>query len=182
MSHVTSAPARTPIDCLLRPRSVAIIGVSATLTALGSRVFTNLENAGFKGEIHLVNPKRAELFGRPCVATPDDLPIGVDCAVLAIPRVGVLEALRSCARRKVRSAIIFSAGFAENGTEGRIEQEEIGRIAREHNMAIEGPNCLGMVNFVDGTPLRFMMNDAKRLTEKAGIAMVSQSGAIDRKR
>ena len=178
MSHVIGAPARTPIDCLLRPRSVAIIGVSATPTALGSRVFTNLENAGFKGEIHLVNPKRAELFGRPCVATPDDLPDGVDCAVLAIPRIGVLDALRSCARRNVRSAIIFSAGFAENGPEGRIEQEEIGRIARENNMAIEGPNCLGMVNFVDGTPLTFMMNDAKKLTEKAGIAMVSQSGAM----
>ena len=178
MSQVTSAPARTPIDCLLRPHSVAIIGVSSNPTALGSRVFTNLQNAGFKGEIHLVNPKRAELFGRPCVATPDDLPIGVDCVVLAIPRIGVLEALRSCARRNVRSAIIFSAGFAENGPEGRLEQEEIGRIAREHNMAIEGPNCLGMVNFVDGTPLTFMMNDAKRLTEKAGIAMVSQSGAM----
>ncbi len=178
MSQVTSAPARTPIDWLLRPRSVAIIGVSSNPTALGSRVFTNLENAGFKGEIHLVNPKRAELFGRPCVATPDDLPIGVDCAVLAIPRVAVLDALRSLVRRNVRSAIIFSAGFAENGPEGRLEQEEIGRIAREHNMAIEGPNCLGMVNFVDGTPLTFMMNDAKRLTEKAGIAMVSQSGAM----
>ena len=178
MSHVTSAPARTPIDCLLRPRSVAIIGVSATPTALGSRVFTNLENAGFKGEIHLVNPKRAELFGRPCVATPDDLPMGVDCAVLAIPRMGVLDALRSCARRNVRSAIIFSAGFAENGQEGRIEQEEIGRIAREYNMAIEGPNCLGMINFVDSTPLTFTSNDAQRMTEKAGVAMVSQSGAM----
>lgn len=178
MSHVISAPARTPIDCLLRPRSVAIIGVSATPTALGSRVFTNLENAGFTGEIHLVNPKRAELFGRPCVATPDDLPDGVDCAVLAIPCSGVLDALRSCARRNVRSAIIFSAGFAENGEEGRIEQEEIGRIAREHNMAVEGPNCLGMINFADSTPLTFTTNDAKKLTEKAGVAMVSQSGAM----
>jgi acyl-CoA synthetase (NDP forming) len=162
----------------LRPRSVAIIGISATPSALGSRVFSNLQNAGFDGEIHLVNPKRKELFGRPCLATPDDLPIGVDCAVLAIPRIAVVEALRSCARRNVRSAIIFSAGFAENGPEGRIEQEEIGRIAREHNMAIEGPNCLGMINFVDSIPLTFTSNDAKRLTEKTGVAMVSQSGAM----
>jgi acyl-CoA synthetase (NDP forming) len=178
MSHVTSAPARTSTDCLLHPRSIAIIGVSANPTALGSRVVINLENAGFKGEVYIVNPKRAELFGRPCVPTPDDLPLGVDCVILSIPRVGVLEALRACARRNVRSAIIFSAGFAETGPEGRREQEEIGRIAHEHNMVIEGPNCLGAVNFVDATPLTYMATDVSRKPERPGIAMVSQSGAM----
>jgi len=45
-------------------------------------------------------------------------------------------------------------------------------------MAIEGPNCLGMVNFVDGTPLTFMHERRKEANRKGRIAMVSQSGAM----
>jgi len=169
---------RRALDGLLRPQSVAIVGASANPGALGNSVFGNLERAGFSGEIHLINPKRAEINGRRCVGSVDDLPLGVDCAVLAIPRTGVLEAVRACARRQVKGVIIFSAGFAESDSQGRADQEEIARIAREHGMAVEGPNCLGMVNYVDGTPLTFVSTSADKLGERPGIAMISQSGAM----
>ncbi len=176
-----SSPAtakRPALDGLLRPQSVAIVGASASPGALGNSVFINLERARFPGEIHLVNPKRAEINGRRCVSSVDDLPVGVDCAVLAIPRTGVLEAVKACARRQVRGVIIFSAGFAESGPQGRADQEEIARIAREHGMAVEGPNCLGMVNYVDATPLTFVSGPVAKLGERSGIAMISQSGAM----
>ncbi len=169
---------RPALDGLLRPQSVAIVGASASPGALGNSVFINLERARFPGEIHLVNPKRAEINGRRCVSSVDDLPVGVDCAVLAIPRTGVLEAVKACARRQVRGVIIFSAGFAESGPQGRADQEEIARIAREHGMAVEGPNCLGMVNYVDATPLTFVSGPVAKLSERPGIAMISQSGAM----
>ncbi|MFK5057933.1 CoA-binding protein, partial [Klebsiella pneumoniae] len=86
----------------------------------------------------------------------EDLPEGVDVAVLAIPRPAVLETVRALAARKVGAAIVFSAGFAEDGPQGLAEQAEIARVAAEAGMVLEGPNCLGLVNHVDKVPLTFV--------------------------
>jgi acetate---CoA ligase (ADP-forming) len=177
MNTETSSPA-SPISRLLRPRSVAIVGASPTPGALGAAVLANLERAGYRGDIHLINPKRAEINGRACKPSIDELPMGVDCAVLAIPHAAVLESVRACARRGVGGVIIFSAGFAEGGDAGRAEQEEIARIAREHDMIVEGPNCLGLVNYVDGIPLTFVLTEVRRTGGRPGVAVVSQSGAM----
>ncbi len=163
---------------LLRPRSVAIVGASPTPGALGASVLGNLERAGYSGDIHLVNPKRAEIGGRPCVSSVEALPDGVDCAVLAIPRAAVLETIEACARKGVGGAILFAAGFAEGGEQGRAEQERIAEIAREAGMVVEGPNCLGLVNYVDGTPLTFVETAPLKLGDREGVAIVSQSGAM----
>jgi acyl-CoA synthetase (NDP forming) len=166
------------LDRLLKPRSVAIVGASDKPGALGASVLANLERQGYDGDIHLINPKRTEINGRPCVASIDDLPHGVDAAVLAIPRAAVLDTVRALAANGVGAAVIFSAGFAEGGPEGRAEQDEIARIASESGMVIEGPNCLGLVNFVDGVPLTFIELPAERLGDRPGIGIVSQSGAM----
>ena len=180
MTSNTSAQssARSAIDRLLRPRSVALVGASPTPSSLGASVLTNLQDAGFAGELYLINPKRAEINGRPCLPDIDSLPLGVDCAVLAIPRVSVLEAVGACGRRGVGGVIIFSAGFAESGTEGRAEQEKLAEIAHAHGMIVEGPNCLGMVNFLDGIPLTFVFTPTKPPAAKRCIAVASQSGAM----
>jgi acetate---CoA ligase (ADP-forming) len=166
------------LNPLLRPRSIAIVGASPTPGALSACVLNNLERAGYAGPIHPVNPKHETIAGRRCVPSVDELPVGVDCAVLAIPRAGVLEALEACARRRVGAAIVFSAGFAESGDRGREEQAEIGRIARESGMVVEGPNCLGLVNHVDATPLTFVLVRTEAPDPGRGIGLVSQSGAV----
>lgn len=173
-----TAATGAPLDRLLRPRSVAIVGASDKPGALGASVLSNLTRNGFSGDIHLINPKRAEIDGRPCLPSIDALPEGVDAAVLAIPRVAVLDTVRALAARKVGAAVIFSAGFAEGGEEGLAEQHEIGRIAAQSGMVVEGPNCLGMTNFIDRIPLTFVETDAKPLGDRKGIGIVSQSGAM----
>lgn len=177
-ADLASPPTRRPIDRLLRPRSVAIVGASPTPSSFGASVLANLENAGFAGDLYLINPKRSEIHGRTCLPSIDALPQEVDCAVLAIPRASVLESVAACGRRGVGGVIIFSAGFAESGAEGRAEQEELARIAHNHGMILEGPNCLGMVNFVDGIPLTFVLTPPARQTGTDGIAIASQSGAM----
>ena len=169
---------RLSLERLIRPRSVAIIGASEKPGALGASVLANLERARFQGAIHLINPRRAEIGSRRCIASVDDLPEGVDAAVLAIPRTAVLDTVHALARRKAGAAIIFSAGFAETGAEGLAEQRELARIAAEADMAIEGPNCLGLVNFVDGVPLTFVELPGDRLGARPGVGLVSQSGAM----
>ncbi|HAF42245.1 MAG TPA: CoA-binding protein [Sphingobium sp.] len=166
------------IERLLRPRSVAIVGASDKPGALGASVLSNLLRQGFDGPIHLVNPKRAEIGGRPCVAAVDDLPAGVDVAVLAIPRAGVLDAIRGLAARGAGAAVIFSAGFAEDGPQGLADQQEIARIARDAGMVVEGPNCLGLVNFRDNVSLTFIEMPEARARGDRRVGIVSQSGAM----
>ncbi len=165
------------INRLLKPKSIAIVGASETPGALGAVVLANLVKHDFPGDIHLVNPKRETISGRPAVPSVDALPEGVDCAILCIPRVAVLDTVRQLAARKVGAAMIFAAGFAEGGEAGMADQLEIGRIAREAGMIIEGPNCLGSVNYVDRIPLTFINTDIQA-PSPGGIGIVSQSGAM----
>lgn len=169
---------RARLERLLRPRSIAIVGVSATPGSLGESVLTNLEGSGYGGEIYLVNPKRPMIHGRGSLGAIEELPEGVDCAVLAIPATAVLNVVRACAEKGIGSAIVFSSGFAEAGEEGHSAQGELTRIAREFGMVIEGPNCLGLVNYVDAIPLTFVVTPPQIDTDCPGAAILSQSGAL----
>lgn len=169
---------RVLLDRLLCPRSIAIVGASATPGALGESLLTNLERANYAGPIHLINPKRSEIRGRVCLPSIEVLPEDVDCAVLAIPRTGVLDAAEACARRRVGALVVYSAGFAESGGDGRADQERLRAVARSSGMVIEGPNCLGMVNYAAGIPLTFVMTETGAVQPGARVAIVSQSGAM----
>ncbi len=173
------APAPRPaIERMLRPRSIAIVGASPAPGSLGAGLLANLERFGFSGDIHLVSASRTEINGRPCVNAASALPAGVDCAVLAIPRAGILEAVAGCAARGVGGVIIYAAGFAEAGPEGVELQAQIARIAREYGMAVAGPNCLGHINYVDGIPLTFSACVPVPAAGRRSIGIVSQSGAM----
>jgi acetate---CoA ligase (ADP-forming) len=179
MTHPpASALSPRAIERLLKPRSIAVVGASSTAGALGASVIANLDRMGFAGDLHLISPKRDTVGKRRCLKSVDDLPLGVDVAVLAIPRIAVLETVKALASRQVGAAIIFSAGFAEGGGTGLAEQRELSRIAETSGMVIEGPNCLGLVNYVDGIALTFVETPAIELGSRSGIAIISQSGAM----
>jgi acyl-CoA synthetase (NDP forming) len=173
-----AAPDNRAIERLLRPRSVAVVGASPTPGALGNSVVANLDRMGFAGEVYLINPRRDQIGARACLKSVDELPMGVDAAVLAIPQAAVLETVKALARRQVGAAIIFSAGFAEGGEAGLNEQREIARIAAESGMVIEGPNCLGFVNHIDNVALTFVETPAIAFDGRPGVGIVSQSGAM----
>jgi acyl-CoA synthetase (NDP forming) len=171
------------VERLLRPVSIAIVGASPTPGALGASVLANLERNDYRGQIYLVNPKRDEINGRPCVNSIEQLPDGIDVAVLAIPQAAVLDAVRQLAARKVGAVVIFSAGFAEAGAEGIAQQQEIARIAAVAGMLVEGPNCLGCINYLERVPLTFIETNvskeqASRSRSQPAIGILSQSGAM----
>jgi acyl-CoA synthetase (NDP forming) len=170
---VKSAVAR-----LLQPRSIAIVGASATPGSLGAGVLANLKRFSFPGDVHLINPNRAEIEGRPCLKSVWDLPDGVDCAVVAVPQAAVLDAVKGCAAKGVGGLVIFGAGFAETGPTGKALQDEIAAIASAAGMAIEGPNCLGFVNYVARVATTFGAVAPFPPEGKRAVGMVSQSGAM----
>ena len=167
------------IDRLLRPKSVAVVGASDRVGALGATLLNNLVQYEFAGDIYPVNPKRDELQGLKVWHSVEELPEGIDCAVLAIPRVAVLDTVRTLAARGCGAVVIYAAGFSEAGEEGAREQAELGEIGREYGMVIEGPNCLGCTNYVTRVPLTFV--EINMLTPPEGaraVGIASQSGAI----
>ena len=91
--------ARPPMDLILRPRSIAIVGASADPRSFGGFVQGNLERFGYDGQLHLISRSSERIGGRPCLRTIDELPQGVDLEVLAIPEAGVLDAVRGLAAR-----------------------------------------------------------------------------------
>lgn len=170
--------ARIDIARLMRPRSVAIVGVSPEPSSAGFLMLRNLERYNYSGAIHLVSRNRSEINGRNCVKTIDDLPEGVDAAMLLIPRVAIEEAVKACARRGVGGIIIFAAGFGEAGGEWKAAQDRIASVAEEAGIALCGPNCLGIVDFVNGIPLTFSAQLGVPLDVRSGVVVVAQSGGL----
>ncbi len=166
------------IGRLLRPRSIAVVGASPDPVSVSGRLLRNLETFGYQGDIHLVSRSRTELNGRPCLPTIDDLPEGIDVAVLIVPQAAVLDAVTACTRRGVGGAVVFASGFAEMGDEGRRQQQAIDDVARPHGMAVLGPNCMGYINSADNAPLTFGPFELGQRSNGPRVAVVAQSGAM----
>ena len=166
-----------PLQRLLRPRSIAIVGASPDPLTPGNNALVNLERAGYAGPVHLVSRNRSEIGGHACVRTIDDLPEGVDAVVLIVPAPAVRDAVEACVRRNVGGALVFAAGFGETGEAGRREQRAIAEIARAGNLALLGPNCIGLVNLAGRIPLTFEPVELKPASGP-GVCAVAQSGGM----
>ena len=160
----------------LNPRSVAIIGISTRAGSAGQIILQCLKVNNFQGDVHLVGRTDEPIDGRKVLKAPDELPEGVDLAVFTLPAAAVREAMEACARRKVGSALVFAAGFAEVGD--YTTQDAVGATARAAGLAIVGPNCLGITNNIDGMFLHMLFaRQAVRGVEN-GVAFVGQSGGL----
>lgn len=165
----------------MRPRSVAIVGMSSKPNTMSHALLRNLQLNEFAGEITLIGRSGGEVEGLPVRPGIEDLPNGVDVAILAVPAAGVGEALEVCVRRKAAAAVVFASGFAEIGESERGEQERIGKMAREGGVGVIGPNCIGYSNFRDGFTVTFA--NIYRITPIAldardAVAVVAQSGGL----
>jgi acyl-CoA synthetase (NDP forming) len=163
---------------LCNPKSVAIIGCSQNPKRLSGRPFYFLRKFNYQGKIYPVNPKYDEIDGIKCYPSIKDVPEPVDVALLLIPAASIEGALKECIEAGTKSAIIFSSGFAELGEEGREVQTRIGQLAKEANMPVLGPNCLGVMNLANSIPLSFSSALDVVSLRPGGLALVSQSGAI----
>ena len=154
---------------LLRPRHVAIVGGQAMADSI-----RRCADTGFTGEVWVVNPKYPELGGRKCFASIADLPEAPDATFIAVPREATIDVLRQLSARGAGGAICYAAGYTEVGGEGVALQSEFMEAAGD--LAVVGPNCYGMLNFVDGICL--WPTGALGHQVETGCAIVMQSGNI----
>ena len=174
---MTTSTRTGSLDALLRPASVAVIGASNDPTRIGGRPIRYLREAGFSGQVHPVNPKHDQVQGLPAFPHISAVPEGVDLAIVAVPAAAVVDTVAACAARGVRVAVIYSAGFAEMGAEGRRHQRRLADIAAETGLRIVGPNCLGVYNSELGFFATFSTTLEDGFPAPGSVALVSQSGA-----
>ncbi|MBL0143974.1 MAG: bifunctional acetate--CoA ligase family protein/GNAT family N-acetyltransferase [Betaproteobacteria bacterium] len=163
-----------PLHPLLSPASVALVGASARPGSLGQVVLANLRQGGFRGPIHLVNPRHTQLDGVACHPTLEALPEAVDLAIVTAPAVAIPEIIAQAGRAGIPAAIVLSAGFGETGEAGKALEAQVLAVAQAADVRILGPNCVGMLRPSIGLNASF----ARTACEPGSIALVSQSGAI----
>jgi acetyltransferase len=162
------------VDQLFTPTAVAVFGASDREDSVGGTVYRNLLASGFKGACYGVNPKHDQVQGRPCYESLEALDKRVDLALIATPPEQALAVLEQCGSYGVKAAVIYSAGFAEQGEAGAVLQERLVESAHRHRIRMLGPNSMGTMRPQHGLNATFSGGQALR----GNVALVSQSGAV----
>ncbi|WEK28985.1 MAG: acetate--CoA ligase family protein [Candidatus Pseudomonas phytovorans] len=158
---------RDNLKRLLAPRHLAFVGGRSMARAL-----KRCAEGGFGGELWLVNPQHESLEGIPCVARVADLPYAPDAVFIATNRELTLECVAELAARGAGGAICYASGFAESGEEGGQLQQRL--LAAAGNMALLGPNCYGLLDYLHGAALWPVAHGGKQVEK--GVAILTQSG------
>jgi acyl-CoA synthetase (NDP forming) len=160
------------------PRSVAVIGASENKRKVGCSLQSNI-SVSFKDKCFPVNPRYEEIGGLPCYPSVSALPESVDLAVIFVPARLVPDIIRECGTKDIRRVMIQSAGFAETGDTGLQLQEACRAIAKEHNIRLWGPNCMGVVNGRTRQVISFMRPDLwQKSLRPGGVSLIVQSGML----
>jgi acetate---CoA ligase (ADP-forming) len=164
------------LDKIFYPKSIAVIGASSRVGALSYELVSNLIKYNYRGKIFPVNPKSDYVHSIKSYQAITDIDDDVDLAVIMLPRELVLKTIDECARKKIQSVVVITAGFKETGKEGADTEKKLIEKIKKYGMRMVGPNCMGIINtnpevnlnctFVTGTPMN------------GGIGFVSQSGAL----
>ncbi|MEO8294851.1 MAG: acetate--CoA ligase family protein [Gemmatimonadota bacterium] len=166
----------SPLDPILSPRSIAVVGASRTPDTIGHQIVANLIRYGFTGAVYPVNPRATSVHSIKAYPTVTELPETVDLAVISVPKQFVLEVAEQCGQCGVRGLVVISAGFREVGEAGARMELELVDILRRYEMRMVGPNCMGVLNTDPGISMNATF--APSMPPLGRAAFVSQSGAL----
>jgi len=179
LSHVgklytAPPPPRGALEPLFRPRSVAVIGATNRLDSVGRNVLSNLLASKSPLKIYAVNSTHEEVLGIKTHKSVADIPPSLDLAIVVTPANTVPKIIGECVDAGVKSAVVISAGFREQGRSGALLEEEIEKHLSRGALRLIGPNCMGFMNPTIGLNASF----AKSMPNKGSVAFLSQSGAL----
>jgi acetyltransferase len=160
------------IKYLFEPESFAVIGASHNKGKIGYTVVRNLVNGGYKGKIYPVNPQGGEILGHEVFKSLNDIPGTVDGVSITVPAKLVIDAVKDCAKKKVKVVQIITSGFSEVGN--NTDEHEIISIGNSSGMRILGPNIFGIFSSSASLNSTFSAGDIKH----GNVAILTQSGAL----
>jgi len=162
------------ISSFFSPKGVAILGASSKPNKLSYGILENLTKYHYQGAVYPINPNADMILGCKCFKDVRDVPDPIELGVIVLPASMTVEAMQSCADKGIKAVIIISGGFREVGEEGKALEEACLKIAKDNDMRIIGPNCVGTMDMNSGLDTTFI----KGMPEAGPIGFVSQSGAV----
>lgn len=159
------------------PQSVAVFGVSGAISNMGRIIIENMKRFGFKGDLYLIGDRDEKVMGKKIYRNIEEVEVIPDLAVFLIPVKGLPRALDACGRKGIRRVIIESGGFSEFEEDRKALEKEILDIAKQWNIRIIGPNCVGIINMENGLTLPFYPIHPKDV-KHGPVAVISQSGGL----
>jgi len=160
------------LHTLFAPKSIAVIGGSPRPRSAGRAIISNLQAAGFTGQLGWVSPHRIEVGGLRPVGNLKDLEWIPEMVVITAPAPKVPRIVAQAAKHGVAVALILSADFSPQG--GSALAAKVAQAARSHGMRVLGPHCVGVIV----PPLKLNASIAARMPQAGDLALVSQSSAI----
>ena len=166
------AEIRAALDVMANAQSVAVVGATRPAANGFSGMFGCMRNFGYRGRLYPVNPRLQEIDGIKAYPNLSSLPEVADLVILSIPAPRVADILRECVATGHKNIHIFSSGFKETGEEEGVRlQREIEAVAREGDLRVIGPNCMGFY-----VPKNRMLTWENASTKVGPVSLISQSG------
>ena len=158
---------------LLNPQSIVIIGGSNNVHKPGGAIVRNIISGGFRGDLHVVNPKEDEVQGLKVFHDVKDIP-QTELAILVVAARFCPDYVDYlCAEKGVRAFVIISAGFGEETKAGAALEQRILDTCERYGAALIGPNCIGLLNRHHHSVFTLPIPDLN----PQGVDFISGSGA-----
>ena len=164
------------IQRIFAARSIAVIGASRRQDSIGQAMVRNLVLGDYGGTVYAVNSAAEAVSGLPAYKTVQDIPGEVDLAIVAVPAESVSDVVLDCAAKGVHGLVVISAGFAEEGPEGRRRQKALLGLSRSYGLRLIGPNCLGIINTDPASQLNASLSPS--MPPQGRVGFFCQSGAL----
>jgi acetyltransferase len=165
-----------PLDSLLKPQSIAVVGASRRTGSIGRQILHQLIEYEYRGMLFPVNPNADFIHSMKAYPSVTSIPDRVDLAIIVVPREAVLTVVEDCGKKCVKGLVVITAGYSETGEEGRKMEAELGEQIRRYGMRMIGPNCMGLIN--TDPAVHMDATFAPTLPLPGRIAFMSQSGAL----
>jgi 3-hydroxypropionyl-CoA synthetase (ADP-forming) len=171
-------PNITSMESFFTPKSVALVGASATPGKIGNSVLDALGKQDYKGKVYPINPKQKSILGIKCYPSLEDIPGKVDLVVVCIDLSACGPIMKACAKKGIHNVVIVSGGGKELGGDRAAMEAEVKELSIKHKIRVIGPNCIGMFNAANRLDCAFQGQERMIRSKLGPVAFFSQSGTM----
>ena len=167
-------PNITSMESFFTPKSVALVGASATPGKIGNSVLDALGKQDYKGKVYPINPKQESILGIKCYPSLESIEDKVDLVVVCIDLSACGPIMKTCAKKGIHNVVIVSGGGKELGGDRAAMEAEVKELSIKHKIRVVGPNCIGMFNAANRLDCAFQGQERMVRSKLGNVAFFSQ--------